>query len=293
MTPSLQPGVLAPLAPVGRSTTYRMTHDGDPSRALARLARNFDPEWGVMGIGEPLARAFGVDIAGLHAFPALAGPGLVVPSTQGAVWICLRGDDPGMVFDRAEAVDACLLPAFSIADAQDTFRYRDGRDLTGYLDGTANPSPEESAEVAIVAEGAGLVGSSFASVQRWEHDLVRFRSHSAAQRDAMIGRAIADNEELDDAPQSAHVKRTAQETFQPMAFMVRRSMPWATATARGLEFVAYGRSIDPFERMLAHMIGEDDGIVDALFRFSRPVTGGHYWCPPRRADGLDLGLLGV
>ena len=32
----------------------------------------------------------------------------------------------------------------------------------------------------------------------------------------------------------------------------------------------------------------DDGIVDACFRFSRPVSGGYYWCPPVTDGRLDI-----
>jgi putative iron-dependent peroxidase len=45
--------------------------------------------------------------------------------------------------------------------------------------------------------------------------------------------------------------------------------------------------------MLRRMLGLDDGIVDALFTFSRPVTGGYYWCPPLRSGKLDLSALGI
>jgi len=49
-----------------------------------------------------------------------------------------------------------------------------------------------------------------------------------------------------------------------------------------------------FERMLRRMCGLEDGIVDALFVFSRPTTGGYYWCPPLKNDGrLDLRILGL
>jgi putative iron-dependent peroxidase len=89
------------------------------------------------------------------------------------------------------------------------------------------------------------------------------------------------------------VKRTAQETFTPTAFMVRRSQPWATDRGEGLEFIAYAASLDPFEHMLRRMAGLEDGISDALFRFSRPLTGGYYWCPPVAGGRLDLSLAGV
>lgn len=36
------------------------------------------------------------------------------------------------------------------------------------------------------------------------------------------------------------------------------------------------------------MMGIDDGVMDALFTFTRPVTGGTWWCPPVRDGTLDL-----
>jgi putative iron-dependent peroxidase len=128
-------------------------------------------------------------------------------------------------------------------------------------------------------------------VQRWVHDLERFRAFSRGERDLIIGRRHRDNEEIADAPPSAHVKRTAQEEFDPPAFVVRRSIPWASAREQGLEFIAYGSSLNRFERQLRRMAGLDDGITDALFRFSRPITGGYYWCPPIAGGRLDLAHL--
>ncbi len=112
-------------------------------------------------------------------------------------------------------------------------------------------------------------------------------------RNAVIGRDADTNEELKDAPDSAHVKRTAQESFEPEAFMVRRSMAWAGGTRQGLEFLAYIESLDRFERMMRRMVGEEDGIVDGLFRFSHPITGGYYWLPPLKDGRLDLSALGL
>ena len=46
-------------------------------------------------------------------------------------------------------------------------------------------------------------------------------------------------------------------------------------------FLHYGRFEDSAE----------DGIVDGLFRFTRPLTGGFYWCPPVADGRLDLRAL--
>ncbi len=106
-----------------------------------------------------------------------------------------------------------------------------------------------------------------------------------------MGRRKSDNEELDDAPESAHVKRTAQESFAPEAFVVRRSMPWSNEQGAGLMFTAFGCTLDAFEAQLRRMSGQEDGITDALYRFSRPITGGYYWCPPVKDGHLDLSVL--
>ncbi len=128
-------------------------------------------------------------------------------------------------------------------------------------------------------------------MQQWVHDLEGFEDLGEPERDDIIGRRRSDNEELDDAPRSAHVKRTAQESFDPPAFLVRRSMPWADADGEGLLFIAFTRELDAFETQLRRMTGGDDGIVDGLFRFTRPVTGGFYWCPPVVDGRLDLRAL--
>ncbi len=115
---------------------------------------------------------------------------------------------------------------------------------------------------------------------------------STQAQDNAIGRRKSDNEEIAEAPISAHVKRTAQETFSPEAFILRRSMPWADADHEGLMFVAFGKSFDAFEAQLSRMIGAEDDVTDALFKFTRPISGRYYWCPPMaQDDGLDLSAL--
>jgi len=37
----------------------------------------------------------------------------------------------------------------------------------------------------------------------------------------------------------------------------------------------------------------DDGVTDALFKFTVPVTGSYFWCPPMAGNRLDLGALAL
>ena len=288
MKSKAQPSVLAERPPVGRTLTFRIAPETDLKGALRRIRDGLSIDCGVTGIGEPVVLALGKTLEGLRTFPAMSGPACSVPSTQEALCFLLRGKDRGIVFDLTQHIMELVRDAFLLVDSNDTFTYHGGKDLTRFEDGTENPKGKAAVQAAIRPDGA-----SFLVVQRWVHDLARFRGFDDERRDLLIGRRADNNEEIEDAPESAHVKRTAQEDFDPPAFMVRRSMPWANATQEGLEFIAQVESLDRFEIMMRKMAGLEDGIVDGLFTFSRPVTGGYYWCPPIADGKLDLGALAI
>lgn len=283
----LQPPILAPVPAFARYLTFQLVPEVDPRPALMRLAAmhvgcvdNL-----VVGIGGATARALGARVAGLREPTAHSGPGLTVPATPAALWCWIGGDAPGQVFGLGSGVEQTVAGTFDLDSAVDAYRFGDGRDLTGYLDGTENPTGDKAVAVA-----GGETGASFVAVQRWRHDFDRWREID--DQDSVIGRELDSNEELGDAPPSAHVKRTAQEDFEPEAFVVRRSMPWTRGSEAGLMFVAFGASFDAFEAQLRRMVGADDGITDALFRFTRPLTTGYFWCPPiTEARKLDLSAL--
>ncbi len=289
-----QSGILAPIPRFARYLTFSQRPEAGPGAALAALADAVDGEELVLGIGRSLALYLGCDIDGLRVFPGHAGAGFEVPSTPAALWCWIRGNDRGEILHRSRRVQRTVAPAFAVDEVTDAFQYRTALDLTGYEDGTENPQGDAALEAALVSgRGPGADGSSFVAVQQWVHDLDLFESMPAGERDDIIGRRQSDNEELADAPESAHVKRTAQETFQPEAFVLRRSMPWADEYAAGLQFVAFGKTFDAFEAQLRRMIGAEDGIVDALFTFTRPVSGAYFWCPPLEDGRLDLRLVGM
>ncbi|MDR2155763.1 MAG: Dyp-type peroxidase [Burkholderiaceae bacterium] len=296
MTDNAQPGILQPVPVAGRHLWFRLSQPERARAALTALLAQADGAAVVVGLGLPLVQALERSVPGLRAFPALTvcGSDQRVPSTPSALWIWLRGSEPGELVHVTRRIEQALTPAFGLDSVLDTFQYRGGRDLTGYEDGTENPQGEAATAAALVqGAGPGLDGASFAAVQQWVHDFDAFEHLPPAARDDAIGRRLQDNEELNDAPPSAHVKRTAQESFAPPAFVLRRSMPWARDAQAGLLFLAFGQSLDAFEAQLRRMAGHDDGVVDALFGFSRPMTGAYFWCPPMREGKLDLSALGM
>ena len=249
----------------------------------------------VVGLGQSLVFALGKSIPGLKTFSAFTGPGVDLPSTPHALWLWLRDSERGALIHTQRKFDALLAPAFECVSADEGFYYNQGRDLSGYEDGTENPKGDDIASVAALSgSGPGLDGSSLVAVQHWIHNLDSLAAMDPHARDELIGRRILDNEEMEDAPESAHVKRTAQEDFDPEAFVWRRSIPWSDATRAGFMYVAFAKDFYAFEAQLRRMTGVDDGITDGLFRFSHPVTCAYYWCPPiSKLGGLDLSALGI
>ncbi|MCK6591605.1 MAG: Dyp-type peroxidase [Polyangiaceae bacterium] len=291
-----QRGIFEPVPPVGAVMVFDADPGTDVRKGLSAIRSEGVKEGGVvLGIGQPLALSLRASIKGLRGFPAMSGLGVAFPSTQGALWVLVRGSEQGEVLDRSLSIQRKLGVGFRLMEEVEGFRYRGGRDLTGYEDGTENPKGEAAVEAAVVAEGEpGVALGTFVAVQRYVHDLERFQGYDAAARDAIIGRRADTNEEIPDAVASAHVKRSAQESFDPPAFMLRRSMPWGGVREHGLYFIAYVESLDRFERVLHRMAGLDDGTVDGLMGFTRAISGGYYFCPPLADDGgLDLRAFGM
>ena len=301
-----QPGIVAPVPRVGRYLLFSVAQADQVGVCLALLASVADGEAVVAGLGPQCLAALGRDAAGhlpgipgLRDMPALTGKGVTTPATPTALCCWLRGDDQGDLIHLSQHLENLLAPGFHLDRVLDAFRHGKGpnghgRDLTGYEDGTENPKGKAVLSAALVqGQGSGLDGGSFAATQQWLHDFVAFDGLTSQAQDHIVGRRRSDNEELDDAPESAHVKRTAQEDFDPEAFVLRRSMPWAVGGKAGLMFVAFGKSFDAFDAQMRRMVGLDDGIVDGLFQISKPVTGANFWCPPMRNGRLVLRALAL
>jgi porphyrinogen peroxidase len=301
---NFQAGILAEVPKLGRYVFFDLDKGATGAAirgALSGLApkpRQMDV---VVGIGLQAAQAVGYKVAGLREFKALTTRSKVkVPSQPAALLLWLRGDSNAVLMQLEQRLIQQLRGVFVWRESVAAFKHtvgkdRTSRDLTGYEDGTENPEGAEARTAAFVqSSDAVLNGSSFLALQRWQHNWTAFGAMAQSARDAAIGRRQSDNEELDDAPISAHVKRTAQEDFEPEAFVLRRSMPWqstsqgqkqagqipADQAPSGLMFAAFGKSFDAFEAQMRRMAGLDDGVEDALFQFSKPLSTSYFWCPP-------------
>jgi putative iron-dependent peroxidase len=263
-----------------------VTRLGEPSVTVGgfNLVVGFGPAlWG--GLAPDLA------LASFAPFAPIRGAEEEVPATQHDLWVWVHGTGPDLALDAARAVTACISPVGSLALEQPGFVYRDSRDLTGFIDGTANPPLLDAPGVALVPDGEPAAGGAFAMTMRWVHDLEAFGRLSVDDQERVFGRSKRDSVEMDDAtkPATAHIARVEVEEDGKELSLYRRSVPYGTVGEHGLFFVAFSADPTRFSKLLARMFGVGDGVRDRLTDFTRPVSGSYYFAP-----SLDtLAVVGV
>ena len=95
----------------------------------------------------------------------------------------------------------------TLANISSGWQYHHDRDLTGFEDGSENPSIVEATSVALVPPGSARARRScFCSNGRTT--LISWEALPVTSQEAIIGRRKSDSEELDPKPPTSHVART-------------------------------------------------------------------------------------
>jgi putative iron-dependent peroxidase len=216
-------------------------------------------------------------VTGLAGFEEIAGTeGFVMPATQHDAVLWLSGGAYDVVFDVARMAMTELRETAAIADETSSWPYRHDLDLTGFIDGTENPTLIDSPELFLVPDGLPGAGGTIFLLQKWEHDATAWESLPVEQQELVIGRRKSDSVELEDKPPDSHVASTDQDRFGKI---FRRNTPYGSVTNHGTMFVGFAAEQRPLAEMLESMAGLITGRRDALTYFSRPLTGAYYFVP--------------
>ena len=235
------------------------------------LVSGFRPElWRrvVPGGAPPDVAGFNADIRGAD--------GYVMPATQHDSVLWLAGSAYDVVFDESRQAIAALAGVASVAEETSSWAYRYDHDLTGFIDGTENPSLLDAPGVLTVPDGEPGAGGTILLLQKWAHDAGRWESLGVAAQERVIGRRKPDSVELDPKPPDSHVARTDQDVF---GHIFRRNMPYGTVTNHGTMFVGFSAEQKRLAKMLDSMAGVTDGVRDALTNYTKPLTGAYYFIP--------------
>jgi len=206
----------------------------------------------------------------------VGGDGFVMPATQHDAVVWLSGSAYDVIFDVARAAIAELAAIAVVAEETSSWPYRHDLDLTGFIDGTENPTLVEATEVVVIGGTAAGAGGTILLLQKWAHDAPAWEALPVPEQELVIGRTKEDSVELDDKPADSHVASTDQDTFGKI---FRRNMPYGTATDHGTMFVGFCAEQRPLQAMLERMAGSTDEPRDALTRFTRPLSGAYYFVP--------------
>ena len=186
----------------------------------------------------------------------VATDGFAMPATQHDAVLWLSGSAYDVVFDTARAAIAALAAVASVAEESSSWPYQHDRDLTGFIDGSENPSLIDAPEFAVIPGGDPGAGGTILLLQKWRHDATAWESLRVSEQEQAIGRTKDDSIELDDKPDTSHVARTDQDRFGKI---FRRNMPYGTVTDHGTMFVGFSAKQQPLAEMLESMAGLTDG----------------------------------
>jgi putative iron-dependent peroxidase len=260
---------------------------------LPKLFDNYSDQFseanliGVVAIGEaywdefyPKARP-----ALLAPFPAMHNDDRVAPTSNYDIYIEIRSDRADVNHIVSSKVCDLFGESVELIEQVQAFRFLDGRDLTGFVDGTENPQGLHRREVALVKEqdDSHFAAGSYLHTQRYQHNLTLWSSLAEHEQEDVYGRTKLDNIEYDSADKAltAHTKRTSLKDEQGNSIeIVRQSMPYGDMKRKGLFFVSYCQSPKPFEIMLKSMIhGDGHGNSDHLLKYTQAETGSAFFAP--------------
>jgi putative iron-dependent peroxidase len=199
-----------------------------------------------------------------------------MPATQHDAVVWLSGSAYDVLFDMARSVVRDLAPHAALREKTSSWPYRHDRDLTGFIDGSENPSLFDAPSATLLPEGVPGAAGSILLLQKWKHQVAEWEALPTERQEKVMGRTKLDSVELENKPADSHIARTDQDEFGKI---FRRNMPYGAVENHGTVFVGFSSEQKRLSRMLESMAGLVSGKRDALTRYTQPFTGSYYFVP--------------
>ena len=204
-----------------------------------------------------------------------------MPATQHDAVLWLSGSAYDVIFDVARAAIAALRDVATVADETSSWPYRHDLDLTGFVDGTENPTLFDAPELVLVPEGEPGAGGTVLLLQKWSHDVDAWEALPVAAQEQVIGRHQA---------RQPRARRQARGLARRTAPTRSASATSSGATCRTGRSPTTGRCSSASPRRSGRSPtcsrawpGSSNGKRDALTRFTTPLTGAYYFVPSNDA----------
>src|SRR5882762_8332836 len=167
--------------------------------------------------------------------------GFVMPGTQHDAMVWLSGSAYDVIFDMARSVVHDFAGQASLVEETLSWPYRHDRDLTGFIDGSENPTLLDAPVAALLPEGVPGAAGTVLLLQKWKHKVAEWEALPIEQQE--------------------------------------RNMPYGCVDDHGTMFVGFSADQKRLSKMLDSMAGLITGTRDALTRFTQPLTGAYYFVP--------------
>lgn len=221
----------------------------------------------------------------LKPFSAMKCDDRIAPANNYDLFIEIRSDRGDVNHVVSTKVCELLSEAVELIEQVKGFRYLDGRDLTGFVDGTENPKGMHKRNVALVDETSDVrfLKGSYLHIQRYRHNMNLWQSLEEKQQEDVFGRTKRDDIEYAsaDKPVTAHTKRANLKDADGKSIeLLRQSMPYGHMKVQGLFFISYCKTPDNFELILRSMIeGDAHGNFDHMLKYTQAETGAAFFAP--------------
>src|SRR5262249_1012847 len=102
--------------------------------------------------------------------------GFVMPATQHDAVLWLSGSAYDVIFGGARTVIGELRGLGGVGEETSSWAYRHDLDLTGFIDGTENPTLIDAPELVLIPDGKPGAGGTILLLQKWVHDAAAWES---------------------------------------------------------------------------------------------------------------------
>lgn len=256
---------------------------------FSRLSEHFSEAMltGVIAIGSNYWDSLYPDFrpANLFSFPAVEQADFVFNTAPIDLCIHIRSDRLDVNYIVCQQVFQLLQPDVELLEKIETFRYLDGRDLTGFVETPDNPKGAGRRKIALIdaSEQPLFAGGSYMYLQRFYHDLCRWQRLSVTQQENIIGCHKIDSQHLDaerfDRCSHRAMQRLGKADGAPV--LLQQNMPFGLMTRQGILKVSYSAEPELFECFLRYSLGvsEDSPGHDLLLNYLQPELGAAFFAP--------------
>lgn len=230
---------------------------------------------GVIGVGAGYWMELYRDVPKLLTpFPDFASDEREVAVMPVDLMIILRSDRLDVCYEMSHAVCQCLGSSVELLDQINTFRFYDGRDLSGFVLAPTAPQRHQKMKVSVVGdEDATFAGGSYLHLQRVMMDVRMWNTLSLEEQESIKGVTKLEGKRN-------HKNTYADKLLDLASRFVQHSMPFGDINTQGVLFLSCAKSPQYFHQYLEYqLLGDDGKQYDESLDFVSSLQGSAFFAP--------------